>query len=312
MVPTKEKPWCDGRVKWLNYHHLYYFWSVAREGSIARAAAHLRLTEPTVSAQIHELERSLGEKLFVREGRGLVLTDAGRLAKEYADEIFALGREFQAALGGISATKPPRLVIGIDNVVPRLLAFRVLELALRRARSPILSCVSDVPERLLARLLAHEIDLVISDAPLHSTTKVPTHNRLLGDCGTTIFAASELGRKLRRGFPESLHGQPLLSAAEGTAARRALQHWLTARGIEPDIRGEFDDSALLKTFGRAGIGAFAAPTILQREIVREYRVRAIGRIDDVRHRYYLTAAGRRTPHPIVDSITEAARQRLFT
>lgn len=294
-------------MKWLNYHHLFYFWTVAREGTIARAASQLRLSEPTVGAQIHELERSVGRKLFKREGRGLSLTEAGRVALEYANDIFTLGQEFQATIGAVGAVERLRLSVGISDVVPRLFALGVLQPALRSSPSLTIISHSDSPERLVQRLVTHEIDLVISDAPLHTSGKVSIQNRLLSDSGVTIFAAPAQAARCRRGFPESLDGEPFLLPRENTASRRALEHWFASVGIRPDIRGEFSDGALLKTFGRAGVGAFASPTSLQGEIVREYRVRAVGRVESVRERYYISSAKRRVPHPAVAAITEAAR-----
>ncbi len=283
-VDTKRKPWCSIRTSlasirtgsWLNYHHLLYFWNVARLGSIARAAAELRLTEPTVSAQIHALERSIGEKLFRREGRALVLTEAGRLAERYASEIFTLGQEFQATIGGLSEGRAARLTVGVADVVPRLIVFRLLEPAVHGPKPFAVSCRTDSPERLLTALAAHEIDVVISDGPLESTAKQRTYNRLLGESDVTIFGAEALAARCRRGFPASLDGKPFLLPAENTALRRSLDAWFVSNGVRPDVRGEFTDSMLMKTFGRAGVGAFAAPTAIAREVKKEYRVRAIG------------------------------------
>lgn len=296
---------------WLNYHHLYYFWTVAREGTVARAAAHLRLTEPTVSSQVHQLERSLGEKLFRREGRTLALTDAGRLAQRYASDIFTLGKEFQAAIAGARSEGPARLLVGIADVVPRLIAYRILEPAVRGRSGMSVNCQNDAPERLLLKLVAHELDLVISDAPLDARGKVRTHSQLLGECGVTIFATHDVVARYRRDFPRSLHERPFLLPAEGTALRRSLDAWFLASGIRPAIRGEFTDSALLKAFGRAAIGAFAAPSAIEAEVMREYRVRRVGRVDAIRERFYAVSTHRKLQHPAVAMITHAARNRLF-
>lgn len=296
---------------WLNYHHFFYFWTVAREGSIARAAKVLRLTEPTVSAQLHELESSLGEPLFSRQGRGLVLTDAGRIAQRYANHIFTLGQEFQAAMRGVAVRKVARFNVGITDAIPRLISFRLLEPALKAPARFLVSSQVDTPDGLLAKLVAHEIDAAIADAPFESRGTTETHNRLLGESGVTVFGSDELTRALRRKFPRSLSGAPFLLPAEGSTTRRSLDRWFVMHGIRPDVRGEFTDSALLKTFGRAGIGAFAGPTAIEREIQREYRVRVIGRVEAIRERFYVVSASRKTEHPAVAAISRSARQRLF-
>ncbi len=296
---------------WLNYHHFFYFWTVAREGSIARAAALLRLTEPTVSAQVHELEQALGERLFRREGRGLVLTDAGRLAQRYANHIFTLGQEFQAAIQGAGISKSARFTVGIADVVPRLIAFRLLEPALRGPRPFILSCQTDSPEGLLVKLVTHQVDAVITDAPLDARGTTTTHNRLLGESSITVFGSEQLATKLRRQFPKSLDKAPFLLPAESTAMRRSLETWFTMTGVRPEIRGEFTDSTLLKTFGRAGVGLFVAPTAIEREMRREYHVRVVGRVPVIRARFYVVSASRKAEHPAVAAITQSARDHLF-
>jgi len=298
-------------MSWLNYHHLLYFWTVAREGTIARAAVQLRLTEPTVGAQIHALEDSLGEKLFEREGRSLVLTELGRVAYRYATDIFTLGREFQAAVSGATSGTTTRLLVGVVDMVPRLIAFRLLEPALLALEPVEIICHNDSPERLLVKLVTHDVDVVISDAPLDSGAKVKTYNRLLGECGVTIFGSEQFARRYRRGFPKSLDKAPFLLPSEGTPLRRSMQAWFEAAGIRPWVRGEFSDSALLKSFGGAGVGLFAAPSAIEREVKREYRVRVVGRVDSLRERFFVISAHRKVPHPAVATITHSARTRLF-
>lgn len=298
-------------MAWLNYHHFFYFWTVTREGSIARAARLLRLKEPTVSAQVHALESALGERLFRREGRGLVLTSAGRLAQRYANHIFTLGQEFQAAIGGVSFSKAARFTVGIADVVPRLIAFQLLEPTLRAPNQFIVSSQVDTPEGLLAKLTAHQVDAVITDARLDAHGTIETHNRLLGESGVTVFGTEKLSKALRRGFPKSLNGAPFLLPAENTSTRRSLERWFILMGIRPDMRGEFTDSALLKTFGRAGLGVFVAPSVIEAKIRREYRVRVIGRIPAIRERYYVVSASRKAEHPAVAAISQGAHRRLF-
>ncbi|MEZ4263673.1 MAG: transcriptional activator NhaR [Polyangiaceae bacterium] len=296
---------------WLNYHHFYYFWTVTREGSIARAARALRLTEPTVSAQIHALEQSLGEPLFRREGRGLVLTDAGEIARRYANHIFTLGQEFQAAFAGAAREKKARFRVGITDVIPRQLAFRILEPVLRGDSQYILTCHSDSPEALLVKLVTHQLDAVICEAPIDPLGSTATFHRLLGECGVTVFGSATMSAKLRRGFPKSLDGVPFLLPPAETAMRRSLERWFITTGIRPQLRGELSDSALLKTFGRAGIGAFVAPTAVEREVREQYQVRVIGRIPVIRARLYVVSASRKVEHPAAALISETVASRLF-
>jgi LysR family transcriptional activator of nhaA len=296
---------------WLNYHHFFYFWTVARTGSIARAAKILRLTEPTVSAQVHLLEESLGERLLRRQGRGLVVTEAGRLAQRYANHIFTLGQEFQAAIRGFTASKVARFTVGIVDAIPRLISFRLLEPALLPPNPFVVSSEVDTRDGLLAKLVSHQIDAAITDAPLESQGTTETHNHLLGESSITVFGNDKLSAALRRRFPRSLSGAPFLLPAEGTTTRRLLERWFILSGLHPDLRGEFTDSALLKTFGGAGVGAFVAPTAIEREIRREYRVHVIGRIAGIRERFYLVSASRKTEHPAIERILRSARRGLF-
>jgi LysR family transcriptional activator of nhaA len=298
-------------VAWLNYHHFFYFWTVAREGSVAKAARLLRLSEPTVSAQVRSLEETLGEQLFRREGRLLVLTEAGRLAQRYANDIFALGQEFQAAIEGLGVSKAARFVVGVADVVPRLIAFRLLEPALQPPKPFVVSCQTGTPDGLLAKLEAHQVDAVISDAPIDARGSLRTHNRLLGECDVTIFGSKEVAAELRGKFPKSLAGAPFLLPAEGTAMRCSLEKWFAAEGVRPEVSGEFTDSSLLKTFGRAGVGLFAAPSAIAREVSREFRVRAIGRIEAIKERFYVVSASRKTEHAAVAAISHSARHKLF-
>ncbi len=298
-------------MAWLNYHHLLYFYTVAREGSVARAAEALHLTQPTVSTQLRTLERALGERLFERRGRGLALTDAGRLAYRYAQEIFALGREFQDVLAGRPSGRPPRLAVGIADAVPKLVAFRLLDPVRRMADPPAIVCRDDTPERLLAALATHELDLVIADTPPGPATPVRVFAEVLGECGVTVFGAPELATRYRRRFPHSLDGAPFLLPTEHAALRRHLDRWFDRHGLRPRVEGQFADSALLKTFGQAGVGLFASPTAIEAEVRRQYGVRVVGRTEEVRETFYAITAERKVQHPGVVRLTEAAQARLF-
>ena len=294
----------------LNYHHLFYFWAVARAGSLSRAAAELHVGQPTLSTQLKLLEESLGQKLFETHGRRRGLTDAGRLALRHAEEIFRTGRELQQALrdgqGGHE-----RLCVGVVQVMPKLMAQRLLAPALEALPRMHLQCREGSPEVLLQALAAHELDLVLADGPVPEAGRVRTHSHLLGQSGVSFFATARRAEALRRGFPQSLGGEPLLLPAPDSWMRRELEAWLQRHGVRPEVRAEFEDSALLKAFGAAGAGIFTAPTVLSEDVCRMYGVRRVGDTEELRERFYAVTAERRVRHPAVAALVESARERLF-
>lgn len=298
-------------MRWLNYHHLLYFWLVAREGGLAPASAELRLAPSTLSAQIRALESSLGEKLFTKRGRRLVLTEAGRVAYRYADEIFALGKELPSAMAGMQQERPLTLSVGVAEAVPKLVAQKLLDAALRLAQPVHLVCIEGQPERLISLLAVNELDIVLSDMPVGPSLRIRAYSHLLGECGTGFFAAPALARKHAKGFPASLSGAPMLLPAAGSSLRRSLDHWFAAHEVQPRVVGEFTDSALLKAFGQAGVGVFPGPVVIAREIERQYQVRLIGEAAEISERYYAISVERRLRHPAVLAIREQARHQLF-
>jgi LysR family transcriptional activator of nhaA len=298
-------------MEWLNYHHLLYFWTVAREGTVAGAAATLSLTQPTVSGQVRALEEALGEKLFTRSGRRLVLTEMGQLVFRYADEIFSLGNELLDAVKDRPTGRPMRLMVGVADALSKLIAHRVLEPATALADRVHIVCREGRPDRLLADLSAHTLDLVLSDAPMPPASGVRAFNHLLGECGVTIFATGRQARTLRQRFPQALHGAAFLLPSENTVLRRGLDQWFNAQGIRVSVSGEFDDSALMNVFGQAGAGAFAAPSVVEQEVSRQYGVAIVGRIEAIRERCYAITMDRKIKHPAVAAVAETARTRLF-
>jgi LysR family transcriptional activator of nhaA len=278
---------------------------------VSRASAALRLAQPTISTQIRLLEEALGEKLFRREGRRLVLTDVGRVVYRYADEIFGLGRELLDTLKGRPTGRPLRLTVGVADVVPKLVTHRLLEPVRAMPGGVHLVCVEDKPERLVASLALHEVDVVIADAPVSSSVRVRVFHHLLGECGVSVLAAPALAVRLRRRFPSSLEGAPFLLPTENTVLRRALEQWFGSQGVRPRVVAEFEDSALLKTFAQLGDGAFVAPAAIEREVCEQYRARVVGRIETVRERFYAITAERRLVHPAVAALSEAARSKMF-
>lgn len=298
-------------MEWLNYHHLLYFWMVAREGSLARASTELRLAQSTVSSQIRSLEQSLGEKLFARSGRRLVMTEMGRVVFRYADEIFTLGRELRDSVKGRPVGRPLNLVVGVADVVPKLVARRLLEPALKLAEPVRLVCREDKPERLLGELAVNNVDVVLSDAPVGPSIRIRAFNHLLGECGVVLCATAKLAATHRRSFPRSLDGAPLILPTENTTLRRALDQWFAARGVRPRVVGEFEDSALLKVFGQSGMGLFPVSAVIADEVQRQYQVRQVGTLDGIRERFYAISVERKLKHPAVIAISEEARDKLF-
>jgi len=298
-------------MEWLNYHHLLYFYVVAREGSLVAAGKVLHVSHSTLSAQIHALEAQMEEQLFAKQGRRLVLTEVGRVVFKYAEEIFSLGREMMGAVKRGGLTQPTRLDVGVVDVVPKLIVKRLLEPGMSSPEPLRLVCREDSFERLLAELATNNLDIVISDTPVPSGGKVRAFNHLLGETGCTVFATEALARTYRRGFPRSLDGAPMLLPLEHLTLRRSLDQWFSRHSVQPRVVGEFEDGALMKVFGADGAGLFVGPSVVEREVCEQYNVHVVGTLSDVRERFYAVSVERRIKHPAVLSITDAARHRLF-
>ena len=297
-------------MEWLNYHHLLYFWTVAREGTIARASEELRLAQPTISGQIRVLEDQLGEKLFQRSGRNLVLTDMGRLVYRYADDIFGLGRELMDTLKDRPTGRPVRFQVGVADEVTKIIAYRLLEPAMRLPTPMHIVCRDGAAERLLTDLATHNLDLVIADTPISPAIKVKAFSHPLGESAVTVFGTPKLAAPRRKNFPRSLDGAPFLVPTGGKTLRRTLDQYFEQQGLRPRIVAELDDSALLTTFGQAGAGLFVAPTVLEKEVTRQFGVTVVGRLDSVRERYFAISVERRLKHPAVIAISNAANEFL--
>jgi LysR family transcriptional activator of nhaA len=295
----------------LNFKHLRYFWVVAKAGGIARASERLHLTPQTISGQISQFEALIGYKLFERVGRRLELTDAGRLALSYADEIFTLGDALESALRSPAQGRPQQFSVGVADAVPKAVAYRLLEPAVRLPEPVRIVCLEGKLAGLLADLAVHRLDIVIADSPMPATVNVKGYNHLLGECGLTFFATPKLVRKHKGKFPRLLDGAPLLLQGEQAAVRPKLMRWLDEQQIHPRIVGEFDDGALLKAFGRAGAGFFAAPAAIAEEVRSQFGVVAVGHTEAVSEAYYAISVERRLRHPAVVAITSAARKEMF-
>ena len=296
----------------INYKHLHYFWVVAKAGGVTRASERLHLTPQTISGQLSLLEDSLGEALFKRVGRSLELTEAGRLVLSYAEEIFSLGGELEEVLQQRPKDRPLVFKVGVADVVPKSIAYRLLAPVLQLPEAVRIICREGSAETLLADLALHKIDLVIADSPIPAAVNVRGFSHPLGDCGMSFFASPELAATLDKTFPANLHAMPMLLPSEVTATRQRLSEWLDKYHIYPRIVGEFDDSALMKVFGGAGAGIFIAPTPIADEVEQQYGVVSIGQTDDIREQFFAISVERKISHPAVVEMTTTAREWLFT
>lgn len=298
-------------MEWLNYHHLLYFFMVAREGGLAPAATKLRLSPPTLSAQIKALEAALGESLFEKKGRRLVLTDTGQVAYRYAEEIFGLGRELLGAVRGGNTGRPVKLVVGLAQSVPKLIARQLLEPVRHLETEVHVICREEPPERLLADLAIRTLDVIITDAPGAHVPNVKVYNHLLGESPIAVYGEESLAAKYKPGFPGSLEGAPFLLPTHAAVTRRALEAWFDEIGVRPNIVGEFDDSALMKSFAETGLGLLATTTVVESHLKRQYRLQKLGVASGVKERFYALTGERRVKNPALVAITEAAKRDLF-
>jgi LysR family transcriptional activator of nhaA len=296
----------------LNLKHLRYFWSVASYGSIARAAEALFVTPQTISGQLRDLEEQVGSKLFERDGRQLVLSETGRMVFSYADEMFRLGLELQDVLAGVTPGSAITLKVGVAMIVPKLLAYRVLEPVLQMSEQVRLVCHEAPLVDLLADLSVHKLDMVLADSPVNPALNIRAYNHALGESGVTFFGVPARAEALRAGFPASLDGVPMLMPSGGSNLRRNLEGWFERQGIQPLVVAEFEDRALMKAFGERGTGVFTTPTAVEQDVLSKYGVDVIGRTNEIKERYYVISPERRIKHPAVTAITEGARSALFS
>lgn len=297
-------------MEWLNYHHLRYFWTVAKEGSLRKAADKLHVSQPSISAQISELEDALGEPLFHRHGRSNTLTDAGQIAFRYAEEIFSLGREMVTTLKQRPTAKAIRLYVGIADSFPKLVTSEILKPVFSMPQTVHVICREGKVEDLLIQLAAHRLDIVLADEPATSSAKFKSFNHLLGESGVTFCATAPLAAALSKGFPQSLHGAPALLPSENTALRRSLDHWFHSMHIQPRVVAEFEDAALLKVMAVDGKGFIPVHTAVIQEALNHYTFQIIGATDQCRDQFYAITAQRKISHPAVVLITQKAPGRF--
>ena len=295
----------------LNYQHLRYFWVVAKNESLTRGAEELHLTPQTVSGQLKLLEEELGTKLFRRAGRGLAITEAGELVFRFAEEIFGLGRELVETLGGGGLDRPLRMRVGVVDVLPKLVAQHLLAPATRLADPIRLVCAEAPAEELLADLALHKLDVVLSDIPIPPWVKIRAYNHPLGQSEIVFLGKASLATEHRADFPGSLDHAPVLLPMEGTALRGSLEKWFEEVGVQPRVMGEFEDSALMKSFGQEGLGLFPAPAVIEAQVAAQYQVERVGLAEGVVERFFAISVERRVRHPGVAAICESARSELF-
>ena len=293
-------------MEWLNYHHLLYFWMVAREGSLRAASEKLNVSQPSISAQLAALEESLGQRLFRRDGRGKALTDVGQMVFGYAEEIFVLGREMMNAVRGRGEHRVLRLKIGITDSFPKLLANEIMQPVFQMKVPVRLVCREGKLEDLLAQLITHRLDVVLADEPASGNLKVRTFNQRLGTSRLTICAVGRLAKKLRRGFPKSLNDSPALLPSSNSSAGRTIVKWFDSVGVQPRVLAEFEDLALMKAVASDGKGFVALPAAELDEARRHYGFHEIGRAKTAEETFYAITAERRISHPAVVEITRHA------
>jgi LysR family transcriptional regulator, transcriptional activator of nhaA len=299
-------------MEWLNYHHLLYFWTVVRNGSIQKASEQLRISPPAISTQLKVLEDQLGEKLFARSGRRLVLTDTGRTVFSYAEDIFTLGRELMDVVKNRPIGRPLRLDVGVVDVMPKAVVQALLEPALHLQGSVRIVCREASSDQLLARLAIHDLDVVLSDSPVDPSLKIRAYSHLLGECGVIFVAGRSIAQRCRRKFPQCLDGAPMFLPTDNTAFRRSLDRWFETLGIRPVILGEFEDFALLRAFGETGAGVFPLPSVLESQVSKQKDLKTVGTTSEIQTQFYAISAERKLQHPAVLAICNAARQELFS
>ncbi len=298
-------------MEYLNFHHLRYFWTVARKGGVRKAAEALHVSQPSISAQLRLLEETLGEKLFRRSGRHLVLTETGHLVLSYADEIFSTGRELMSAVKQRPSERALRLSVGITDALSKLITFEILKAAFHYTEPIHLICREGEIGPLVHQLQTHRLDIVLADEPASSALKAKTFNHRLGRSGITFCAMPALAAKLRRKFPQSLDGAPALLPSENMGMRMALETWFDAQGIRPRVIGEFEDSALMEVCSSGGRGFTVVHTVVDRAALKHYGLRVIAKVNDCASDFYAITAERRVKHPGAVAITQHAYGEIF-
>ncbi|MBL8811374.1 MAG: transcriptional activator NhaR [Planctomycetaceae bacterium] len=298
-------------MNWLNYHHLLYFWTMVREGSISKAANRLHLSQPTISGQLRQLEKSVGTKLYDRQGRELRLTETGQLVYDYAEQIFSAGQELMERLKNSRAPGQITVTVGIPDFLPKVIAFRLIEPIFKMPQKVHLVCHEGKLSELLADLAMHRADLVLSDSAAGSQVSVRAYNHALGESGVSWVATKEIANRLRKGFPDSLKDQSLLLPTQNTVLRRSVEQWLEEQSFDANVVAEIEDSALLKILATQGLGLAPVADAVLKDVEQQYDLHPVGPLRGVQMQFFAISVERRVTHPAVRAIAEAARDRLF-
>jgi len=295
----------------LNYKHLHYFWMVANEGSIARAADKLFITPQTISGQLSMLEERIGHALFDRVGRRLRLTETGRIVLRYADDIFGLGKELSDVLRGAPISGTSEFIVSAASGLPKTIVYKVLKPAISVSKDISLTCKEGPIETILGELAVHEVDMVLTDTPLTSAFSIKAYNHYLGQSTLSFFATPKLAETLSGDFPACLQDAPMLVPTKQYAIRQLFDKWCADNNVFPIIRGQYDDSALMKSFGKAGLGVFFMPSIIEKEVKNSFGLKVIGRSTSIKQKFYAISAERKVTHPAVSAICNTARDVIF-
>lgn len=296
----------------LNFRHLYYFWVVAKKGSITRAAERLDVAVQTISAQLGLLEQAIGKSLFTQQGRRLVLTEPGRIALAHAEQIFQISERMLDTIATSDVENTMRLTVGISDSVPKLISSRLLEAALALPQKVRLVCFEYQLESLLADLSLHKLDVVLTDRPVHPGANMRVFSHLLGESEITLFGVPALAERYLPNFPGSLAGAPLLLPTHNNALRGRIEGWLETHNVRVEVVGEFDDNALLNTFGRSGLGLFPANSMLQQDAFEQLGAIPVGSLSPVKEQFYAISNERKIKHPAVEAILNASHRSVFS
>lgn len=294
-------------MEFLNYHHLRYFWVVAKEGGLRKAAEKLHVSQPTISAQIAALEGVVGEKLFRRGGRALALTETGQHVMTYAEEIFSIGQDLLNSVKQRPTSRPLRMRLGVADALPKLVTYQIIEPIFHLAQPVQVSCWETKVADMLVELTAYRLDVVLADEPASSGVTANVFNHFLGECGVTFCAEPRLAAKLRRGFPKSLNGAPALLPMSNSGLRRSLEKWFHATGVRPRLVGEIEDPAFVNVLALHGLGFMSVPTLVAKEIVTRFGFREIGQTNECKQQFYAITPERKLTHPAVLAITSQGR-----
>lgn len=300
----------DSLLNHVNFHHLYYFWAVAKAGSIRNASAQLLLAPATVSRQIKELESKLRVRLLERSNQSIKLTREGDFVFGVCNELFGLARELVDGVGANNEAKPVRITVGIAGVIPKLLIYKVLEPTLHLREPVQIVCLEGAPSKLMSDLASRNIDLVLTDAPIGPHSNARSSSHLIAECPVVVCCDAALAAKYKRGFPNSLHTAPVLLPTNNSAFRASLDTFFMEHGIIPDVRGEFEDSTIIEVFGEAGLGLFFVPAVIQKEVQTRFHCEVLGHLDKVIARFFAVVPHRRISNPATLAIIESTRQSL--